>query len=175
MCRSFKRCRLIARHWPSSSFPRWKVYTHTHNSPIPLPSLSNLSLLLALSDGCILNMRLEPYKVPIIPIILNLFKINDVFYIYIHKKIKPPIAKQSVVFFFIFLSAMCQHLGLYMYTLVVQYMYITEHKKELSKKKKKNTITIDPIFISTIKETGKNCSTRITGTSIKIFSHSFFV
>lgn len=81
-------------------------------------------------------MRLEPYKVPIIPLILNLFKINGVFYIYIHKKIKPPIAKQSVGFFFIFLSAMCQHLGLYMYNLVVQYMYITEHKKELSKKKK---------------------------------------
>lgn len=173
MCRSFKRCRLIARHWPSSSFPRWKVYTH--NSPILLPSLSNLSLLLALSDGCILNMRLEPYEVPIIPIILNLFKINGVFYIYIHKKIKPPIAKQSVGFFFIFLSAMCQHLGLYIYTLVVQYMYITEHKKELSKKINKNTITIDPIFISTIKETGKNCSTSITGTGIKISSHSFFV
>lgn len=82
-------------------------------------------------------MRLELYKVPIIPIILNLFKINGVIYIYmyIHKKIKPPIAKQSVGFFFIFLSAMCQHLGLYMYNLVVQYMYITEHKKELSKKK----------------------------------------
>lgn len=63
-----------------------------------------------------------------------------------------------------------------MYNLVVQYMYITEHKKELSKKNNnKNTITIDPIFISTIKETGKNCSTRITDTSIKIFSHSFFV
>lgn len=119
-------------------------------------------------------MRLEPYKVPIIPLILNLFKINGVFYIYIHKKIKPPIAKQSVGFFFIILSAMCQHLVLYMYNLVVQYMYITEHRKELSKKKK-NTITIDPIFISTIKETGKNCSTSITGTSIKIFSHSFFV
>lgn len=65
----------------------------------------------------------------------QLVHIKGVFYIYIHKKINPPIAKQSVGFFFIFLSAMCQHLGLYMYNLIVLYMYITEHQKELSKKK----------------------------------------
>lgn len=154
------------------------MYTHTHNSPILLPSLSNLSLLLALSDGCILNMRLEPYKVPIIPIILNLFKINGVFYIYIHCTQENQTTHSETIsgfFLHIFKCYVSTSWAIHVYSCCTIHVHYRTQKRIVKKKNNKNTITIDPIFISTIKETGNNCSTNITGTSIKIFSHSFFV
>lgn len=79
-------------------------------------------------------------------------------YTYTSKSNQPQQNYQWVFIFFIFRTAKSQLPGLY--NIVVQYMYITEHKKWIVKKKKiKNTVTIDPIFISTIKEIGKNCST----------------